>query len=145
MTIIEIRHKKLLYIAMRLSWSSDPFSRWSAFNCLPALIHMFQTWQSKVNLSLISMPNIYTASEDGGETSSTVTFNWASLMLMLLTSKVWNWAWFAARDFFLNHSISETISLFNVSVIILIERPARDMQLSSAKLYILMPLLIYHW
>ena len=36
---------------MRLSWSSEPFSRWSTFSCFPAFIHMFETWPSKVACS----------------------------------------------------------------------------------------------
>ena len=39
---------------MRLSWSRKPFGRWSAFNCFPTLIHMFETWPSKVNLLTMS-------------------------------------------------------------------------------------------
>ena len=54
------------------------------------------------------------------------------LMLLLLTNMAWNLAGFAAREFFLNYSINEPISLFNVSVMISIELPTIDIQLSSA-------------
>ena len=50
---------------MQLSWSSEPFSRWSAFSCFPAFKHMFETWPSKVNLASISMPSTFIVSEDG--------------------------------------------------------------------------------
>ena len=57
---------------MRLSRSREPFSRWSAFNCFPALIHMFETWPSKVNLLSMSMPSTFIVSEDGRDTRSEV-------------------------------------------------------------------------
>ena len=68
---------------MRLSRSREPFSRWSAFNCFPALIHMLETWPSKVNLLSMSMPSTFIVSEDGRETFSAVTFNSISSMLLL--------------------------------------------------------------
>ena len=115
LSVSHVHTTNMHILRLELSWAMDwkklknisiPCIPW-----LPALIHMFETWPSKVNLSSISMPNTFIASEDGRETLSTVTFSSASLMLLLLTSMVWNLAGFAAREFFLNHSINETISL----------------------------------
>ena len=50
---IKLDITKVLCVSMRLSWSREPFSCWSVFNCFPTLIHMFKTWPSKVNLSSI--------------------------------------------------------------------------------------------
>ena len=82
---------------MRLSWSREPFSRWSALSCSPAFIHMFETRPSKVKLASVSMPNTFIVSEEGIDTLSAVTFNSVSLMLLLLISMVRNLAGFAAN------------------------------------------------
>ena len=86
-------------MAIRLSWSREPYSRWSTLSCLPASIHIFEIWPSKVSLSSISIPNAFIVSEDSREIFSTVTFHWIPLILLLFKNMVWNLAGFAAQEF----------------------------------------------
>lgn len=87
-------------MAIRLSWSQEPFSRCRIFNCLPASMHILVTCSSKVNLSSISIPNTFIVSDDGRETFLTVTFTILfSFLPLLYINMVWNFSGFAANEF----------------------------------------------
>ena len=70
-------------MAIWLSWSREPFSRWSTLSCLPALIHMFEIWPSNVSLSSISMPNTFLMQRICDDINRT-TFKWYAVVICIV-------------------------------------------------------------
>ena len=47
---------KLLHTDNRFAWSKGPLSSCKTFNCLPALLHMLETWLLIINLLSMFIP-----------------------------------------------------------------------------------------